>query len=544
MKSLLPIALGVYFATIVLSRFHQLPLRWNRALIWLPCLALVACLAACLIQLDAEAPKFLLVLAAFAAALILSAWGIEDNGSERAQRGIEFIGLQTIALTIPVISSRVEAYALGWLVSSWLWLFWDRSRRKKSETQNRIAAAWNTLSILIGDVLFFTGLSLFYVSGDSASGSWNFPALLTPNISAAARLLWAACIWRLALGSLTALFEDDRITSDEKDLPFTFMMVIGFAFPGVHLLLDANTGVGVELFAPLHTLYSSGIQSLAIVCALVSLLAVFTSRRTRTSLAALCLNAWLIWAGSLTFLQPDWMLVCAFQTCLGLSLAWAFCARIESTPSPAPWMRGVAIVFTSFIVSSWTLLVPSSTWLFHFSHLSRADFTTPARSAFYASAVALSLLAGRLVAGAILWGESAREFNFKAFFFEAALLVSALFFVSMDFTIVASIGLNGVKWSDAVLLCGPLLIPFILGVGSAKWVSPPILAMGNPLRKFSIPTIRTSNTALKLAERFVWYFPAVMLHSTSRALASANASSLWFAFMLAGAALLFQRVIA
>lgn len=544
----IPLLLGLNFCFIFLSRFHSMSLHRNRILVWLPCLGSVLCLTSVLWNIETESSLLILAIALFAASVLFSVWsiacwGIQDRTQEKAHRGVEFVTIQTLFLSLPLFVPRIETYAIGWLATSWLWGLWRASRRKSSLLSARLH--WSRLVLPTSDYMFFAGLYLFYASGVVHNGEWSFPNPIPATLSYGVLLLWLASILRMCIAPLSALVEDSRTISDAEDLPYLFMQTVGFAFPAILILLDPNTGVLGGPFVDLRVWMRTASDVTSVFIAVTTIACVLSGKKTRIGLGALCLNVWTFWLASFGQMQADWMLVSAFQNFLALTLVWSLSSNIEFQNAPVGGLRILTKFLFVCIAAGWAALWPGSNLFFQ---LARAEAVTQVgflgTLAFYAGGVALTLLCGRLIATAMLWGETTTEpKSGRLWLIEVVLLAGALIYLSLDLTVATSIGFDGFSVKSLLMFAAPFLVPFIIGVGSAKWFPPPpAFIVGASTRIPAKPRVAPFWVrGVQRAALLFWYSPVLMVRSSSRALAFASASAIWFTLALMAVSLLLRK---
>jgi hypothetical protein len=535
------ISLALFFGCIFISRFHLLPLRWNRWLVFLPLIGNLFCLGVFLSILDQYPPTFLILLAVQAAAALFITWlACARDAEENTLRSIEFIGMQSILLCLPLLLPRIEITALSWLGSSWLWNYWSyRSRGTGSKF------SWISTTHLASDCVLFVALFFFYAGGLVGNYPWSFSAHTSTSLSSGVFFIWIASALRISLCALVALIDDARRTNSCEDAPLFFMQAVGFAAPAALLLLNPDFEMLGEPFAEIHRSTVSILQGVSLFAVGVATFQVFSTRKTRVAAGAFCLGVWGLWLTSLTELHNDWVLVFAFQTIAALTLACLMILTIETKSAAARPLRFLMRGLFCWLIAGWALVVPSTPLFFQLDRLTALISSDGYAYLFhyYILALCTAAVVGRLFYTAILWNDTATlPRSPRVWATEITLTLAAIFYLSLDGTVMFSISGEALNWKSLATYFLPLILPFIVGAASARWMAPPAPTRDKVAREMPGP-LSTSDWQ-RVPERFatvIWYSPVFFIRSSSRALAAASTHVFWLLISLTAFALLLKR---
>ncbi len=539
--NLLLISLAIFFGCILVSRFHLLPLRWNRWLVFLPLIGNLCCLGVFLFELDQYPQTFLILLAVQAASALFITWlACAREAEQNTLRSIEFIAMQSILLCLPLLVPRIEITALSWLGSSWLWIYWN-SRNAAAGSR----FSWVSTTHLASDCVLFVALFFFYAGGLVGNYPWSFLAHTSTSLSSGVFFIWIASALRISLCALVALVEDARRTHSREDIPLFFMQTAGFAAPAALLLLNPDFEILGEPFTEIHRSTTYILQGVSLFTVGIATFQAFSTRKTRVAVGAFCLSVWGLWLTSLTELHNDWVLVFAFQTIAALTLVCLMIFTLETKSGAAPALRLLMRGLFCWLVAGWALVAPSTPFIFQLDRLT-ALMTSDGYAYlfhYYLLTLCTAAVVGRLFYTAILWNDSTTApLSPRAWATEIALTLSAIFYLSLDATVMFSIGSETMNWKNLATYFLPLVVPFVAGAASARWMAPPAPTREKVAREMPVP-ISTSDWQ-RVPERFatvIWYSPVFFIRSSSRALAAASTHVFWLLISLTAFALLLKR---
>jgi hypothetical protein len=535
------ISLALFFGCILISRFHLLPLRWNRWLVFLPLVGNILTLGVFLSVLEQYPSTFLILLAVQAASALFITWlACARDAEENTLRSIEFIAMQSILLCLPLLLPRIEITALSWLGSSWLWIYWN----SKNAT-NGSKFSWISTTHLASDCVLFVALFFFYAGGLVGNYPWSFSAHTSTSLSSGVFFIWIASALRISLCALVALIDDARRTNSREDAPLFFMQAAGFAAPAALLLLNPDFEILGEPFSEIHRSTASILQGVSLFAVGVATYQVFSTRKTRVAVGAFCLSVWGLWLTSLTELHNDWVLVFAFQTIAALALVSLTIFTIETKSAAAQPLRLIMRVLFCWLIAGWALVAPSTPLFFQLDRLTALISSDGYGYLFhyYILTLCTAAVVGRLFYTAILWNDTATApVSPRVWATEITLTLAAIFYLSLDGTVMLSISGEALTWRNLAIYFLPLAVPFIAGAASARWMAPPAPTREKVAREMPGP-ISTSDWQ-RLPERFatvIWYSPVFLIRSSSRALAGASSHVFWLLISLTAFALLLKR---
>jgi len=491
--------------------------------------------------LDQYPPTFLILLAVQAASALFITWlACARDAEENTLRSIEFIAMQSILLCLPLLLPRIEITALSWLGSSWLWIYWNS---RSAATGPKFS--WISTTHLASDCVLFVALFFFYAGGLVGNYPWSFSAHTSTSLSSGVFFIWIASALRISLCALVALVDDARRTNSREDIPLFFMQAAGFAAPAALLLLNPDFEILGEPFAEIHRSTASVLQGVSLFAVGVATFQVFSTRKTRVAVGAFCLSVWGLWLTSLTELHNDWVLVFAFQTIAALTLVCLTIFTIETKSGAAAPLRLLMRGLFCWLIAGWALVAPSTPLIFQLDRLTALISSDGYAYLFhyYILALCMAAVAGRLFYTAILWNDTATApASPRVWATEIALTLAAVFYLSLDGTVMFSISSEALTWKNAASYFLPLIVPFIVGAASARWMAPPAPARERVARQMPAP-IATADWK-RVPERFatvIWYSPIFFIRSSSRALAAASTHVFWLLISLTAFALLLKR---
>lgn len=448
--------------------------------------------------------------------------------------------MQSILLCLPLFFPRIEITALSWLGSSWLWLYWSS---RNTTTGSKFS--WISTTHLASDCVLFVALFFFYAGGLVGNYPWSFSAHTSTSLSSGVFFIWIASALRISLCALVALVDDARRTYSREDAPLFFMQAAGFAAPAALLLLNPDFEILGEPFTEIHRATTSILQGITLFAVGVATYQAFSTRKTRVAVGALCLSVWGLWLTSLTELHNDWVLVFAFQTIAALALACLTIFTIETKPAAAQPLRLLMRVLFCWLIAGWALVAPSTPLFFQLDRLTALIRSDGYAYLFHYYILTLftAAVVGRLFYTAVLWNETAAAPSSpRVWATEIALTIAAIFYLSLDGTVMFSVSGESLNWKQLATYFLPLVVPFVAGAASARWMAPPAPTREKVARQMPAP-IPTSDWQ-RVPERFatvIWYSPVFLIRSSSRALAAASTHVFWLLISLTAFALLLKR---